>query len=261
VHVLRRAFAPRTVAESDDLYPRLFGSLEAIESAIVAGYGKPVIGSMLIGSYATRTASADSDVDLHLFVDGDPDRVAMQQSKIGVRDYSVDVQITSYEALRLQLEHGTAADIVLMYARGVIVRDTTERVAELQRRALSLVEAGPPALTPNEAASMRATLAAYFQTVPKQAKNDRPGAHYNMMVCLLLVYEIEFRIRRAFKSYKPNSHLTALQRIAPELGAAFLRAADPAIRFETRLHLVNNILTDQMRRLAEIAVTKVDAEV
>lgn len=255
VRWLRETFLSRRPVDDTNghlLCARLLDVLGTIEATVVERFGKPIVGSMLVGSYASESPTIESDVDLHLFVDSEHNALALQQSKVRLCGYVVDVQIVSYDFLASQVEQGTAADVVLMYARGRVLRDSSNKLGRLHARCVDLVQAGPPPLQPREAAAMRATLASYFSAVPKNAQRDRPSAHYNMMVCLLLVYEIEFRLRRAYKSFKPKAHLDSLRAIAPDIAPLFTQAANPDVRFERRLSLVRGLLDSQIRRLSSI---------
>ncbi len=234
------------------LCARLLAVLETIEATAVECFGKPTLGSMLVGSYASESPTLESDVDLHLFVDGEHNSIALQQSKVRLCGYIVDVQIVSYQFLASQLQQRTAADLVLMYARGRVLRDPSNKLTRLHSSCVALVQSGPPPLQPREAAAMRATLASYFSAIPKNAQRDRSSAHYNMMVCLLLAYEIEFRLRRVYKSSKPKAHLDALRAIAPDIATLFDRTANPDVRFETRLSSVRELLDSQIVRLSSI---------
>ena len=91
-------------------------------------------------------------------------------------------KIVNYGVLKREVDQGTAADIVLMYARGTVLRDPSKKIVALRDQCALLVATGPPELTQREAASMRATLASYFLPIAKNAQTDRPTAHYNMMV-------------------------------------------------------------------------------
>jgi hypothetical protein len=151
-------------------------------------FGSDLIGVLAGGSRITGDARPGSDLDVVVLIA----RPQRQRRNVVVAGVEVEMFIDPLAGIRHYFEEGCAngrGQIAHLCAGGRVVLDPQGRMAELQREARAIVEAGPPALSERERWQFRYAVADALRDID-DVKEDDP-ARTSLLVSLLVAQLID----------------------------------------------------------------------